>query len=55
MWTELFFDNRDALLPEINGLIDRLAAYRDALAAEDHQAMKQLLREGREIKEALEE
>lgn len=55
MWTELFFDNRDALLPEINGLIDRLAAYRDALATEDHQAMKQLLREGREIKEALEE
>ena len=55
MWTELFFDNRDALLPEINGLIDRLTAYRDALAAEDHQAMKQLLREGREIKEALEE
>lgn len=55
MWTELFFDNRDALLPEINGFIDRLAAYRDALAAEDHQAMKQLLREGREIKEALEE
>ena len=55
MWTELFFDNRDALLPEISGLIDRLAAYRDALAAEDHQAMKQLLREGREIKEALEE
>lgn len=55
MWTELFFDNREALLPEINGLIDRLVAYRDALAAEDHQAMKQLLREGREIKEALEE
>lgn len=55
MWTELFFDNRDALLPEINGLIDRLVAYRDALAAEDHQAMKQLLHEGREIKEALEE
>ena len=55
MWTELFFDNRDALLPEINGLIDRLVAYRDALAAGDHQAMKQLLREGREIKEALEE
>lgn len=55
MWTELFFDNREALLPEINGLIDRLAAYRDALASEDRDAMKRLLREGREIKEALEE
>lgn len=55
MWTELFFENRDALLPEVSGLIDRLTAYRDALAAEDRQAMKRLLREGREIKEALEE
>lgn len=55
MWTELFFDNREALLPEINGLIDRLTAYRDALATENYAAMKQLLREGREIKEALEE
>ncbi len=55
MWTELFFENRDALLSEVSGLIDRLTAYRDALAAEDRQAMKRLLREGREIKEALEE
>ncbi len=55
MWTELFFDNRDALLPEVEGLVERLTAYRDALRNEDHEAMKALLKEGREIKERLSE
>ena len=55
MWTELFFDNREALLPEVEGLVDRLTAYRDALRNEDREAMFQLLKEGREIKESLEE
>lgn len=55
MWTELFFDNRDALLPEVEGLVDRLTAYRDALREENRGAMRQLLREGREIKERLEQ
>jgi prephenate dehydrogenase len=55
MWTELFMDNRDALLRELEGLIDRLGAYRDALAKEDSEALKTLLREGREVKESLEE
>ena len=54
MWTELFFDNREALLPEVEGLVERLTAYRDALRDNDRQAMMQLLREGREIKESLE-
>ena len=55
MWTELFFDNRDALLPEVEGLVERLTAYRDALRNEDQEAMKSLLKEGREIKERLSE
>lgn len=53
MWTELFFDNREALLPEVEGLVERLAAYRDALRDNDRDAMMALLREGREIKERL--
>ena len=53
MWTELFFDNRDALLPEVEGLVERLAAYRDALRDNDREGMRHLLREGREIKERL--
>ena len=55
MWTELFFDNREALLPEVEGLVTRLAEYRDALRDNDPERMRQLLREGREIKERLEE
>ena len=55
MWTELFFDNREALLPEVEGLVDRLTAYRDALRNNDRESMKALLKEGREIKERLSE
>ena len=55
MWTELFFDNKEALLPEITQLVENLAAYRDALASDDQEAMRRLLREGREVKEALSE
>lgn len=55
MWTELFFDNREALLPEVEGLVQRLNAYRDALAAGDREQMRALLREGREMKESLDE
>lgn len=55
MWAELFFDNRDALLPEVEGLVERLTAYRDALRNGDRTAMTSLLREGREIKERLTE
>lgn len=55
MWTELFFDNRSALLPEVEGLITRLTQYRDALLTENRPEMTRLLREGREIKESLDE
>lgn len=55
MWTELFFDNREALLPEVEGIVERLTAYRDALRDEDRDGMKALLREGREVKERLRE
>lgn len=54
MWTELFLDNRDNLLYEVNHLIDELAKYRDALAARDADALRDLLREGREAKERAE-
>ena len=55
LWTELFFDNRDALLPEVEGLVERLTEYRDALRNNDREAMRTLLREGRETKERLSE
>lgn len=53
MWTELFFANKEALLPVVEDLVVRLEEYRDALRNEDAQRMRDLLREGRETKERL--
>lgn len=51
MWTELFMDNRENLVFELNHIIDSLNEYKDALISEDHDTMRQLLRDGRIRKE----
>lgn len=51
MWTELFLENRDNLINELNLLIDHLSQYRDALRAEDAETLCKLLRDGRVAKE----
>lgn len=51
MWTELFLLNREPLLQELDGLIDRLSQYRQALGEQDGPTLQALLREGRERKE----
>ncbi|MBR1384588.1 MAG: prephenate dehydrogenase/arogenate dehydrogenase family protein [Ruminococcus sp.] len=51
MWTSLFLMNRDALLFEIDHIIDRLEEYRGALRDNDPQRLCDLLRQGRELKE----
>ena len=53
MWTELFLENNDLLLPALDDLIMRLNEYRDALAAADPDGLLPVLREGRIAKEAL--
>ena len=53
MWTELFLENNDLLLPAVDDLIFRLNQYRDALASGDPEKVLPVLREGRECKEAL--
>ncbi len=53
MWTELFLENVDLLLPALDDLIMRLNEYRDALAAGDPDKLLPVLREGRIAKEAL--
>ncbi|MCL2507639.1 MAG: prephenate dehydrogenase [Oscillospiraceae bacterium] len=53
MWTELFMDNRDNLLLEIDGITARLLEYRDALAEGDGKRLSALLREGSDIKISL--
>jgi len=53
MWAELFMLNREALREEITGLIQRLGQYESALSDGDEERLTRLLREGREIKAAL--
>jgi len=51
LWTELFLENGDYLVNEIDGLIESLSACRDAIAGHDGAALEALLRYGRECKE----
>lgn len=51
MWTELFLENRDALLFEVDTIIQSLSKYRDALQNNDSDTLRALLDEGRRIKE----
>ena len=51
MWTELFLDNRDYLLNEIDCIIHSLSEYRAALSENDANALCQLLEEGKKRKE----
>lgn len=51
MWTPLFLMNKEPLCFEINNLIDRLTEYRDAIQNDDADTLRQLLRDGRILKE----
>lgn len=51
MWAELFLENREALLFEVDTLLTSLQKYRDALSQNDFDALRDLLDEGRRIKE----
>ena len=55
MWTELFFDNKQALIHEIDGLTERLKEYSEALKQGDSQRMEKLLQLGLEAKLASDE
>ena len=53
LWTELFLDNRQALSRELSTLIENLSSIQFALDREDGEALRALLRKGRQVKEAL--
>ena len=50
MWTELFLDDADYLVQELDILIENLTAYAQALKAGDGERLQALLKEGRERK-----
>ena len=50
LWSQLFIDNQEALLPVLDRMIGRLAAMRASIAASDLEALSAQLSEGRAIK-----
>lgn len=51
MWTELFFDNKENIVKELDFFIDEITKYKKALLEDDRDKMVELLREGRICKE----
>lgn len=53
MWAELFLENRDCLIGEVDCIIDSLTAYRDAMRDNDREKLTTLLEEGKRLKEEI--
>lgn len=53
MWTELFLENRENLINEIDTIIKNLKEYSNALKNGDEATLKALLKDGRECKERI--
>ena len=53
MWSELFVENKEHLVSELNVLIASLTEYRDAIRDGDTDATRSLLKDGREAKESI--
>ena len=51
MWAELFMENKENVLFELDSYMESLSAYRDAIAADDMDTLVQLLDEGKKRKE----
>ncbi|MBQ8613648.1 MAG: prephenate dehydrogenase [Ruminiclostridium sp.] len=51
MWSELFMCNKEALLKEINCVINSITEYRDAIEQGNLELLIKILRDGRELKE----
>ena len=50
MWTELFLENKDNLIFELDNIISELQKYSEAIKKDDAVALRQLLRDGKESK-----
>ena len=53
LWAELFIENRDALLTELDILTDNINNIKTALSRGDRQELEDLLAKSRQVKEAL--
>ncbi len=53
MWSELFLENRDNLINEIDAIVNNLVQYREAMVNNDREKLTELLRDGRILKEQI--
>lgn len=53
MWTELFLENKEALVTELDIFIKNVSAYRDAISAGDATTLHALLEDGKRCKEEI--
>ncbi len=53
MWSELFLENRDNLINEIDAIVNNLVQYRNAMENGDRERLTELLRDGRILKEQI--
>jgi len=51
MWTELFLENKEPLLFELDTIINSLTEYRNAIAEDNKDELRSLLKDGRLAKE----
>ena len=53
MWSELFLENRDNLINEIDSIVNNLVQYKKAMENNDRESLEELLREGKLLKEQI--
>lgn len=53
MWTELFIDNKDALVREIDDLVSNLMKFKYCIVNGDSNQLKELMEQGNRIKEEI--
>mgnify|MGYP002853607274 FL=1 len=53
MWTELFLENKESLLTELNCFINSISEYRDAIENDDADTLRKLLYDGKMCKEEI--
>lgn len=53
MWTELFIDNKEPLVREIDDLVSNLMQFKYNIVNEDSQALTELMKKGNRIKEEI--
>ena len=53
MWSELFLENRDNLINEIDSIVNNLVQYKKAMENNDREKLEELLRDGKILKEKI--